>query len=214
MLKKILILTTLAAMLAACLPSQQSNGNVQEQVNTAVAGTMQVNEQIANSVEETVSAQQQPEATLASEQAESTTNNVVLQATETLTPTPTAIFTPTPVVIAATATNTLLPLKYTCAVINRKPKDNSTYSRGGDFDIKWTIVNTGSRTWAKGVDIKFVSGTNMAGSSRVEIPVALEPGQTYDIVLDATAPDKSGYYVMTWIVDGPMCYAYTAINVK
>jgi hypothetical protein len=54
----------------------------------------------------------------------------------------------------------------------------------------------------------------MAGVNRVEIPVALAPNESYTIVLDATAPDKKGFHVMTWVVDGPMRYPYTAINVK
>lgn len=45
MLKKSLILITFAALLAACMPSQQP-ANIQDQVNTAIAGTMQVQRQI------------------------------------------------------------------------------------------------------------------------------------------------------------------------
>lgn len=206
--KKLLLLLTLALLLAACLPSQQPAVDVKEQVNTAVAGTMEVNEQIAQSVEETVSAQQQPEATLESEQAGSEANNVILQTTETLTPnaTPFGIVTNTP-------TNTPVPLKYTCSVYKKKPKDNETFNTNQKFDVKFTVTNTGTRPWPKGIDFKYVSGTKLA-TARFEIPVALQPGQSYEISLDGQAPDKKGFYVMTYFVDGPMCYGYIAINVK
>lgn len=201
MLKKTLILMTLAALLAACLPSQQPAVDVQAEVNTAVAGTMQANEQINRAVEQTVVAKEAAQSTEAP--AEPAAVEVILQATNT------------PFVVASfTPTATPIPLKYTCALINKKPKNGSEFGKNNEFDIKMTVINTGTRTWPVGIDVKFVSGTNFAGVKRIEIPKALQPGQTYDIVLDAKAPDKKGYYMMTWFVDGPMCYASVSINVK
>lgn len=205
--KKILLIMAFVVLLTGCLPAQQSTVDVQDEVNTAVAGTMQVNEQIAQSVEETVAAQQQPEVTPVSEQADST-NNVALQVTETLTP------TATPLPVLMTATNTPIPLKYTCSVYKKKPKDNEVFNKGEEFDVKFTITNTGTRPWPKGIDFKYVSGTVLAGPKRVEIPRELQPGQSYEVVLDGKAPDQKGFYVMTFFVDGPMCYGYIAINVK
>lgn len=206
--KKLLLLMTLIVLLTGCLPTQQSTVDVQDEVNTAVAGTMQVNEQIAQSVEETVAAQQ-PTATSASEQASADSSNVLLQVTETLTPTatPFGILTNTPSATPA-------PLKYTCAVYKKKPKDNETFNRNQEFDVKFTVTNTGTRPWPKGIDFKYVGGTDLASPNRVEIPKELQPGQSYEIVLDGQAPDKKGFYVMTYFVDGPMCYGYIAINVK
>ncbi|NOH01547.1 MAG: hypothetical protein HND47_06050 [Chloroflexi bacterium] len=127
--------------------------------------------------------------------------------------TPTVTFTPF-IVASATPTNTLIPPKYSCTVINRKPKDNTTFRQNEEFEIMWVVVNTGTRPWYENVDMKFVSGTNFAGSKRVEIRKGLQPGASYEVRLDGKAPSKAGYYVMTWLVDGPMCYAYAAINVK
>ena len=202
--KKMLLLLTLAVMLAACLPSQQPTADVQSQVNTAVAGTMQVNEQIDQAVEETVSALD-PQATSTS--VDSSNVNLLLTATVTPTETPFVVAPPT-------STNTPVPLKYTCSVYKKKPKDNETFSKGEEFDVKFTITNTGTRIWPIGVDFKYVGGTDLASPNRVEIPKALAPWQTYEVVLDGKAPDKKGFYVMTYFVDGPMCYGYIAINVK
>ncbi len=203
MLKKLLILMTLAALLAACLPSQQPTADVQAEVNTAVAGTMQAQEQIEQAVAQTVAAQDQSE--VEGTEAPLDTNNVVLQVTETA--------TPTFVIAPATSTNTAIPLKYTCSVFKKKPKDNETFNRGEEFDVKFIVSNTGTRIWPKGIDFKYVSGTKLA-TKRFEIPVALQPGQSYEINLDGKAPDTKGFYVMTYFVDGPMCYGYIAINVK
>lgn len=198
--KKLLLLITLVALLAACAPSQQPTADVQAQVNTAVAGTMEVNERIDRAVEQTVAAQGQPTE-------EPADKNVVLLQTATLAPTDTPF-------AALSPTATPIPLKYTCSVYKKKPRDNESFSKNSDFDVKFTVTNTGTRIWPKGVDFKFVGGTDIANPNRVEIPKALQPGQSYEIVLDGKAPDKRGHYVMTFFVDGPMCYGYIAINVK
>lgn len=202
MLKKLLFLVTLAAMLTACLPAAQPTADVQGQVNTAVAGTMQANEQIDLAVAQTVAA---GEAAVSVESAG--LNEVVLQASNTPDPT----FTP---FVVASPTATPIPLKYTCSVFKKKPRDNENFNKNEKFDVKFIITNTGTRPWPKGIDFKFVGGTDLASPNRVEIPRALVPGETYEVVLDGQAPDKKGFYVMTYFVDGPMCYGYIAINVK
>jgi len=211
MIKKTMILLALVFLLAACLPAQQAPADVQPLVNTAVAQTMEAIRQVEDSVAQTVAAQE----------ALATPTAVVDEpapATEeaTLEPTPTPFDLPT-LVPTNTPAATKQPYKqpeYACNIINRRPFDNTEFNRNADFDIKWTIVNIGTKAWPAGVDVKYYSGPSMAGVNRVEIPVALAPNESYTIVLDATAPDKKGFHVMTWVVDGPMCYPYTAINVK
>ncbi|MBK6794982.1 MAG: hypothetical protein IPG80_21100 [Anaerolineales bacterium] len=205
MLKKSLILITFAALLAACMPSQQP-ADIQDQVNTAIAGTMQVQRQIDQSVEGTVAALE-----LAKSEATPTNSDsaVALQAADTPTPTETPFVLPSP-----TAKFTVVPPKYACTIMNIKPRNNSTFSRGDAFDIKWRITNTGSATWVDGVDVKMISGPATTGAKRVEINKALKPGESYDLEIDANAPTEPGTYVMAWAADGPICYAYLSIVVK
>ena len=208
MLKKTLILLSFAMLLVACLPSQQPTVDAQAQINTAVAGTMQVNRQIDQAVQQTVAAKEAVDAPKATQNIIDI-NNPGLQVNETATP------TETPFVLASpTATASPIPPKYSCSVYKKKPKDNEYFSKGEEFDVKFIVTNTGTRTWPKGIDFKFVSGTQLAAPKRVEIPVTLAPWQTYEIVLDGKAPAEKGFYVMTFFVDGPMCYGYIAINVK
>lgn len=209
---KMMILVALVFILAACLPGQEPV-DVQSQVNTLVAQAIETNQRlIEESVALTVAAQQPFTPTVVDE--------ATLAPTETPFELPTLVFTPeiptiTPLPILPTATRRpVQKAEYACNAINRKPFDNTEFNRKAKFDIKWTIVNTGTKTWSKGVDVKYYSGPEMTTVNRVEIPVALAPNQSYVINLDAVAPDKKGFYVMTWIVDGPMCYPYTAINVK
>lgn len=205
--KKLLLLIAIAVMLAACLPSQQST-EVQSQVNTAVAGTMDVNEQIAHSVELTVAAKESNNSVIEAP-AGVDSNNVVLQATPTLVVTDTPFILPT-----VTPTTTKIPLKYSCSAITKKPRTNQPMHGGEEFDIKWTITNTGTGTWYDALDIKYYSGESFANSKRAEIHAPLAPGQSYDIVLDATAPKAKGQHFMAWYVEDNLCYAYVTIWVE
>jgi hypothetical protein len=48
---------------------------------------------------------------------------------------------------------------------------------------------------------------------RVELP-ELKPGDQFDVQFDAVAPSKEGTYIMTYIVEGGVCYPYVAIKVE
>jgi hypothetical protein len=208
MRKPLIVLISLAFLVAACLPGQNAQ-DVQGQVETAVAQTMQAQDQIDNAVAQTVQAQASPTA--------------VASFTPTLTSTPVLFPTLTPIVSTVTPIpvsgggggggGTTKP-QYACDIIRQRPFDNSEIIHGGDFDIKWTILNTGTKTWDPGVDVKYYSGPQMTSVTRVEITKAMKPGDQFDIVLDAVAPEKKGFQVMTWAVDGKYCYPYVAIIVK
>ena len=209
MRKTMFILVALVFLVAACLPAQDTQ-ELEARVNTAVAETMAVENQIANSVEQTVVALEP----LASPTAETVDAALTFTETPTPTATPLSIDTFTPFPVNPTATRRAsTQAQYACSVINRRPFDLSEYNPGDKFDIKWTIVNIGSRAWVAGIDVKYVSGPKMS-VSRVQIPKALNPNDSYTIVMDAVAPNKKGRQVMTFAVDGPMCFPYVAIIVK
>lgn len=208
------LMLLIALFVGACFPtatSGQSEGlqaqgeqplDTQSQIETAVVQTIEVQNQIATSVELTTQA----------------------QATPTFTATPITIPTFTPFVVA-TSTNrpsggggggggsAPAKLEYACDVINRRPYDNSEILHDQEFDIKWTIKNTGTKSWAAGLDVKYFSGPQMTSVTLIEIPVVMDPGDTYDIVLDANAPAELGFQVMTWTVQGQLCYPYVALMV-
>lgn len=102
---------------------------------------------------------------------------------------------------------------YACDIIRQRPFDNSTFHPGDDFDVKWTIINTGTATWPAGTDFKYFSGPKMVGQSFLELP-QMKPGAQYAVHWDASAPDAKGFQVMTWIVQGGFCYPYVAIVVE
>lgn len=207
MLKKILILGVVAVLLAACLPVQEQ-ANVQDQVNTAVAGTMQAQDQIERAVALTVSAQGDAQ-TDASNNTGDTVQEIDALLLATKTPYPTRTAVPT-----STATPTKLPATYSCSAVTKKPSTNQVMRPNERFDIKWTITNTGNATWYDAADIKYYNGNLFALSNRAEVRSPLAPGQSFDVVLDAKAPQTPGYHFMAWMVEGGLCFAYVNIWVK
>jgi hypothetical protein len=65
-----------------------------------------------------------------------------------------------------------------------------------------------------GLDLKFNSGDPLTDvSARVELP-ELKPGDQYAVDFDGVAPKQEGHHVMTFIVEGGLCYPYVVILVE
>jgi hypothetical protein len=148
--------------------------------------------------------------------------------TNTPPPTPTEIaptiqLTTIPTFILPTSTPTgTTKSDYVCDIIDQKPFDDTAFRPGDSFDIKWTIVNTGTQKWEDGTYLEYQSGPEMTDKTQIDLP-KLKPGGQHDVTLDAVAPSESGMQVMVWAVIGPgtikdstywMCYPYVRIIVK
>lgn len=159
----------------------------------------------------------------------------------TSTPLPTQTETPTstvalPIATIAPPTATIVPpvppiindynttqSSYSCDVISQKPADDTIYGSGTDFDVKWTIKNSGTQRWKEATILKYQSGPKLTDVSKITLP-RLKPGEDTVVILDATAIGKSGTrQVMVWAVIGPdsdgaakywMCYPYVRIMIK
>ncbi|HSJ88826.1 MAG TPA: NBR1-Ig-like domain-containing protein [Anaerolineales bacterium] len=199
---------TVVFLLAACAPAQPQTPNPDD-----------VAHQVATSVALTVAAQDLDTA----EAQPVVTDTAVPTATLVAVDTPTPIQpTATPLVLASPTTvpgsgggggGTTTNTQYACGVIHQRPFDFTVFKPGDKFDIKWTIVNTGTRTMRDGLDLKFNSGTKLNSGATVELP-ELEPDEQFALEFDAVAPAKEGTYVMTYIVEGGLCYPYVAIKVE
>lgn len=203
-----ILFTALAVifLLAACAPAQPQTPNPDD-----------VAHQVATSVALTVAAQNLDTAEA----------QPVVTDTAVPTVTPATVDTPTPIQPTATplvlASPTLVPgtggggsttrPQYACDVIHQRPFDYSIFKPGDKFDIKWTILNTGTKTMRDGLDVSYNQGPKLTTVSRVELP-ELEPGDQFDLRFDAVAPNKEGSYIMTFIVEGGLCYPYVAIKVE
>ena len=173
--------------------------------------------------------QQSVALTVAAQSAQTTAAQAVVVASNTPLPTQTNSAAPSPTSLIPTATPfvivpatnapvsggggvvTTKPL-YACDIIHQRPFDDTTFKPGDTFDVKWTIVNTGTKTWRKGLDLKYLSGPKMTSTASIELP-EMKPGDQFNVVLDGTAPLDKGTKVMVWVIEGPICYPYVRIIV-
>lgn len=193
-------------LLAACLPAPVETPDPDEIAN-----------QIATSVALTVASQN-----LETEQAAPVETNTPLPtATLVVVDTPTLVLpTATPIVIVPATSvpgggggGTVVQADYDCDIHSRRPFDYQIFKPGDEFDVRWTIVNTGRRTMRAGLDLHFSAGTQFVDVTRMELP-ELEPGEDVTVDFDAVAPERPGNYIMTYIVEGGLCYPYAAITVE
>jgi hypothetical protein len=208
------LLFTLVAILlvTACLP-QATTPDPQDaanQVATAVALT------ISAAGTQTQAAQPLPTNTTLPTQTDSalpTETPIIPSAT------PFVLIAPTNTVVASGGGGggTVVKPALDCTPVNNKPRDLTVFKSGNEFDIKWTIVNTGTKTIPANLDIKYFSGTVLMKDPTDtfrEFGTDLKPGESATIIIDAIAPAAKGKHVMTWIVEGELCYPYIAIVVE
>jgi hypothetical protein len=202
----------LIVLLTACQPAQptQNPEDAANQVATSVALTVAAqNAQTQAAVSPTPLA---TNTTLPTQTLEGVVPSPTLVSTSTALPTATAIALPTSV-SGGGGGGTTTRREYSCDTIRRRPLDNTSYRPGAKFDIKWTIINTGTKTMVAGLDLKYNSGQQMTSRTRVELP-ELKPGAEFAVDFDAVAPAKEGTYIMTFVVEGGLCYPYVAIIVE
>jgi hypothetical protein len=174
-------------------------------------------------------------------QPEKFNNVVVTLVAETLTALPTDTLVPTeipsptpadtatpipptliPTLVLPTSTSTVSKTDFVCDIIEQKPLDDTKFRAGDKFDVRWTIVNTGTKKWEDETYLVYQDGPEMTAKNSIKLP-RLKPKGQYDVVFDATAPSEAGMQVMVWAVVGPntdgdpaywMCYPYVRIIVK
>ena len=198
-------------LLSACQPAQPTQN------------VIDIENEVATSVALTVAAQNAQTQAAVSPTPLATNTTLPTQTAEGVVPSPTPLetFTPIPTAVVVSTSSsgggggggTTTEKQYACDTIRRRPLDNTVYRPGDPFDIKWTIVNTGTRTMVAGLDLKYNSGTQMTNRTLIELP-ELDPDEQFAVDFDAVAPEREGTYIMTFLVEGGLCYPYVAIIVE
>ena len=205
-------------MLVACAPGEElpSAEEIEATINTAVAQTMEAEQQIADSVEMTVAARETEAARVLP-----TATLVPTQPLPTLTP---ILPTATPFAVTPPSsgggggggggggTST-----YSCDIIRQRPRDNTEFKRTNTFDVSFAILNNGTATWPAGKDVTLLGNPGPTLSIPTGFVVQLpemKPGDVFPVgPFDAVAPDAPGRYVIDFKLEGGFCYPYVAFNV-
>lgn len=129
-------------------------------------------------------------------------------------PTPTlSLPTVTPLAATSTpvpATNTPLPTAtkvtycdWVTFVKDVTIPDGTKLAAGDTFTKTWRLQNRGTCTWTSDYLLVFSGGDQMGGTTAVRLPGTVYPGQSVDISVTLTAPDKRGRYVGYWMLRNP-----------
>jgi Ig-like domain-containing protein len=207
--KKILLFTlAMIFLLSACQPAlpTQNLGDIANQVATSVVLTVAAQSALTQAAPSPV-----PAAT--NTMLPTQTEVGALPSPTPVLPTATAIVIVPPTSVSSGGGGTTTKPQYACNPFPRTPRDNTIFRPNDSFDIKWTIVNTGTKTMQAGLDLKYDDGPQMTATTLVELP-ELEPGESTTVTFDAVAPSKEGTYIMTFSVEGSLCFPYTAIIVE
>ena len=78
--------------------------------------------------------------------------------------------------------------------------DGTNLNPGETFTKTWRLKNRGTCTWTPDYMLVFVSGEPMGGTTAVRLPGYVAPGQTVDVSVTLSAPDKRGHYVGNWML--------------
>ncbi|MBI5951661.1 MAG: hypothetical protein HY865_08385 [Chloroflexi bacterium] len=105
----------------------------------------------------------------------------------------------------ATPTNTPIP---TAAVTSKCDAiqflgdvtypDGSLVSRNSGFVKTWRLQNIGTCSWTPSYALVFVGGDSMGGASAVALPRNVNPGETIELSVTLTSPNKGGNYRGYW----------------
>ncbi len=98
-------------------------------------------------------------------------------------------FTPAPPVTKCDAASFVTDVTY---------PDGSNVGIGVAFTKIWRVKNTGACAWTPSYSLAFVSGEKFGAPNAVSLPGNVAPGQSVDIAVQMTAPNKSGKFKGYW----------------
>ncbi len=142
-------------------------------------------------------------APLPSDALPSPTDPVVVQTDVPVEPTRTSVaVTNTPVPTLVLPTKTATPSSYDKVSFEKDVSipDGTIVDSGSKFTKTWRLKNVGTTIWTTSYDLVFVSGNAMGAPAAIDIAKAVNPGETVDLSVEFTAPDKSGAYKGNWML--------------
>ncbi len=75
--------------------------------------------------------------------------------------------------------------------------DNSPFDKNKEFTKTWRVRNSGTCDWPAGTLAAFASGEKMSAPDTVQVG-GVKAGETVDVSVKMTAPDKDGNFQATW----------------
>jgi hypothetical protein len=115
----------------------------------------------------------------------------------TLAPLPTANPVASP--SAAASTSTIPACTNTAEFVkNLTIADNTAFKPSTLFAKIWQIKNTGACIWTTDYALVYASGESMGSPAKINLPHAVQPGETVNLRLSLIAPETPGTYTGSW----------------
>ena len=112
----------------------------------------------------------------------------------------------------ATATLQSAPVADKAEWVSNTPADYTELPNDVDYDIVWTLKNTGTTTWTTDYIYRFYAGDTLHKKSSYKLSKAVAPGESVDIIVDGKTAGLKGEKSATWVItnkDGVNFYAFT-----
>jgi len=106
---------------------------------------------------------------------------------------------------------TKTPYTDAATLISQSPKDGKSFSQGADFDIIWTLKNTGFRDWNSSFYLRYLKGVEGSDSKSYLLPV-LKQTEEGSVRVDMVAPSEPGSYSTTWQLINDDGTAFYTVN--
>lgn len=211
----LLAIVVLGCDMSALLPGGQTFATAAPgAMETVIAGTAQA-------------AQTQTAALLPASATPSLTPTVTRTPTSTPTATPTFLFllrtrvpprTPTPTGGGSSGSGSSGSGGYSCVLVSQKPTDGTAFKPNANFDMVWTMENSGGKTWqVNDVDFAYVSGRKMQAQDAYDLPRDVVPGETVAMTVKMNAPKLAGEWKTVWTLKAggnDFCHVNVTIVVK
>ena len=81
--------------------------------------------------------------------------------------------------------------------------DDSVLSPGEEFTKTWRLQNNGACTWSRQYALIYFSGDKFTESTVIYLQQEVAPGQSVELSVDMTAPEKVGSYQSNWMLQNP-----------
>lgn len=190
----------LVILLAACSPAAPAQTTPTVDANmiyTAAAQTVQAQLTQSAALTPSATATQEATATLSIPTADSSLPTLALPGSSTQSSTVQPIATLTPIGLTTQSVNPPASAKV-FQWISNDPADGTVINAGTKFDIVWTVKNTGTTAWNTSYSYAYFSGDKYFDHLRYNLKDTVNAGATVKVIVDATAPTKSGTYYTWW----------------
>jgi hypothetical protein len=102
--------------------------------------------------------------------------------------------------------------------VRQDPTDGTEFKPNTKFDMKWTLQNTGTKTWATSdVEFVYVSGRKMQTQDAYDLPKDVAPSESVTMTVKMNAPKVAGDWRTVWTletVSNDFCHVDVTITVK